>query len=331
MRSVGVLALAALFVVLTAGCDSDEPLQGGSSNAFLAFAATGGSGVEYWVHEVYEDANGDGQPDDLNDDGTGDVGLWCEATLNPGGTTFRTMGLTNAPWYFLLEISVIPVGQTAPIKLTPASALNIGPNRTGYDFGGVPAQPKPALPVTYSAGTCSQNPDIKCNATPNTQSTICEDNAAGVCNATGGQVQRVFLFRNPRTLSAAHIDVVLSTGNPVADLVPETYGREAGTFNGAPSAQNANRFSVCPGEYIGPPLIAGAPPPFELQLAKGDTLIVKFGRYPRQDPAGLTFASEPNIAALLVVNGALVEGAQLAGDTSTSPSKPTVSFTYTAR
>jgi hypothetical protein len=183
MRAIGRPLGLVLLVTLAGGCDTTQPQQAGEQTLTLTLAAPGAGITTYDVWDLYEDNDGDGIPDDIDGDGTGDVFLWCE-TIPPGEPVINPI---SVPWGFTMQISILRAGEIQPEVLTTAAALNPASNLAQYDTIRRLGETLPKLPITEQGRTFK------------------------------------FDLNAPRRLSAAHRDVVSATSNPLSTLNPGMY------------------------------------------------------------------------------------------------------------
>jgi hypothetical protein len=289
--------LLLLSLAMTPGCDSDQPLQDEERVVELNMRATGAVIDGYDTWDVFRDNDNDSLPDDVGGAATADVTLWCD---NPR-SGFQP---SSIPWFFSAEISVTRAGESSRTVLTSPAATTIpiqGNNNEGnlteYDTV-VGANNQPAPPGLTSALLVPQLPG---NPICPVGSTCVGCTPADSCR---------FRFGNPRALSTAHLDLILSDTNFLHDYDPGTYG------------------GVCPGIYHGPARLDGQPLPYRLTIAKGDTVHVQIRRF-EEVPQGMQISSFPDLSSTFLADGQFVpEGTQSAPDTDFESG---FAFSYTAR
>lgn len=300
MRGICSLGGVVLLMALGLSCDSTSPLQLETTDLTISVTATNGAVPAYNIWDMYEDSDGDMQPDDLDGDGTGDLFLWCEPS-------FVSFNPTFVPIEFGAEISIVRAGTTEREVLTSPAGTLIDANLSEYDpavqFGLVPAK----NPITVIQDTVL------------------------------GPVTRTFVFDNLGTFSgtqrrlgtAARREVVSATYNPLSEWgsqqSPVQYGHQAG---------------LCSLADPGPANLDGQGLPLSITLNKGDTLIVEARLGDAADemfffPPG---SSTPMslISGSYQLNGELyLDGTPVSGVSGTLSSQTTfgspITFSYTTR
>jgi hypothetical protein len=130
-----------------------------------------------------------------------------------------------------------------------------------------------------------------------------------------GTELRTFRFNNPapRRMAVSNQEVMAAVTNPLYELDPATYGIGNG---------------LCSLGYPGDPGILGTPQPIDIELAKGDTLVVQ-ARKATVAPSGTWYlTTQPKIEGRLLLNGLEVD---VTGDTkSTTDPGAGISFSFTA-
>lgn len=234
---------------------------------------------------------------DNNGDNIPDDGqfyLWCIRVPN----TLTTP--TGAPIQFGVEAKVLRAGETVAEIITDVSSRATNANLTGYDvqatsFGAV------AFPVTVNNGP---------GGTPQTYKH---------CQTTGPFAAFPPGCRIPRRTSPFLREVVLATSNPVSDFNPQMYGWGSG---------------LCSRGDPGPEVVDGNAGGLELQIQKGDTLLVTMRRGPKPpqliDQNGNSlFVGEPLLSATVSLDGAIVSPN---GQTTTAAAlNATSAFSLTTR
>lgn len=267
MRTLACLGGMLLAAALCAGCETTQPDELLQQTGQIEVSASNAVVDVYNVWDLFEDSNGDGQPDDVPGP---DFTLWCEGPV-------ATAGAVSLPWPFSIEISILRAGQTVPEVRTHPASLVEGTNRALYDSGVLQGNDLPFPP--------GQNQQVPADG-------------------------RTFQFTNQRRLTIANLDLILSDSNFLHDIDPGTYG------------------GVCPGTFIGPPMIDDQEQPYTFDLNKGDTVLVKARRF-NTPPAGITTTTEPSLNGTLTVDGLQVN----VQGTTNSASEPDAgfSFSYTSR
>jgi hypothetical protein len=300
----------------------------------IRFLAQGATVNRYDVWTFWEDSNDDGQRDDFDGDGDPDQFIWCQ--FDGLGSA------QSVPWTYALEVKVLRAGALQPETVTSEEALTMnGANRTAYDTLVSPndeVNPQIVEPVivTHTRGECSLNTAIRCNPSPG--STLCAAANAGVCRelrACSGDpataclpppasdicapqgkgtctqtvtAQRIFEFNNgalstdpegKRLMTGANPLIIGAVLNPLFDADP-TRASVIDPATGNPLVDKGG--GRCPNPAVGPELIDQAPPPLELVLHSGDTLIVHAERFDNQ-PDGFVFGTTPSLAAQVTVHG----------------------------
>jgi hypothetical protein len=154
----------------------------------------------------------------------------------------------------------------------------------------------------------------ECN--PN-QPAIC---APGTCVVP--DVTRRFRFRNDtsrRRLSLVNEEALTAPRN-ILFLADMAF---AMSLESAASAQGSG--GICPDPYPGPANISGAPLPFAVDIAKGETLIVE-ARVLGGPPEGFTaLGGGIGLSSALIVNGTV---SAVTGDSSASGVGGTIDYSY---
>lgn len=281
-----------LLAVVMAGCETDQPLQGGQRTVELRVTAPGGAIDGYDVWDLFRDNDLDQLPDDVDGDGDPDVTLWCGDRRSPAAG-FQAASI---PWYFTIEISVTRAGETTREVLTSNSAF-LPPAETDHVTGNLtPYDSQVFLDNLQATPPGFSNP-FPVTGQPNNP--VCPP---GPCT---------FRFMNSRVLTTANLDLILSDTNVLHDFDP-------GTYDG-----------VCPGVYLGPPRIDGDPQPYTLTLNKGDTVHVVLRRFDIvppgiEDSPEQLIVQSPSVASSLFVDGVSIGE----GNKEASSSEPGSGFTF---
>jgi hypothetical protein len=171
VRRLGLL----LLVALTAGCDTEQPLQLAGQDGVLQFEANGASIPRYLTWFVVEDSDNDNVGDDVNADGVpGDRSLWCERDpLNTGSPS-------SVPWTYTVKVSRLRAGAIEWEILTSDEAAIDDISRAPYDANVTAhADDNSDIVLTHDQGRCSTNGQIVCN--PSSTHSACATYGAGVC------------------------------------------------------------------------------------------------------------------------------------------------------
>lgn len=123
MQSPGKLIGLLLFAALAGGCDTTQPLQLDEQTYELRFEGRGASVPTYDVWDMYEDENGNGEPDPGEP-----MQLFCVDQSAPD-----SISPTSAPFRFTLKVTILRAGQTVKEQITSSGALNTAANLTVYD------------------------------------------------------------------------------------------------------------------------------------------------------------------------------------------------------
>jgi hypothetical protein len=302
-RRASLTLLAVAF--LGAACDTDQPPQLAGHQVELDFTArftTGQFVVRYDVWNLYEDSDGNGNPDDITGDGIADTSKWCREV---------SRGPATVPWTYSLVVKLLPAGQLVPQLLTSAAAENQdGRNLTEYDASSIAGVTPNLAPVTLvmPRGRCSGKKAIRCRVGGGTLTDPCTGNGTcqPVCsgdNTTscsvdadclqvggtcGALESRTFVFDNSgsRRVFASNAEF---DGNPLRNALTAACSQ-----NGCPGVEFEPGY--CPSHNLGPARLDGAPPPLDLFLDSGATLSVEARR----------FESVPQASGFELKNGALV-------------------------
>lgn len=313
MRLARRLTGSLLFVVLFGACDSTQPLQVEGQSLALSFGAVNALTKTFDVWDVYEDGDGNEQPDD------GQTYLWCQPAQNsPPGPVPPSIPPSTVPWNFSVRIRVLRAGETVADTITSAAALSSTFNVARYDTAA------PFLGATAAkAPTCtSGGVVISC--------------PAGSQAPPGG---RRFAFRNPRRMSGANVVLMTSVNDasnaPALGRSPlflEVRNSVAPIFPNEPAARPRRAGQgLCSEGNPGPARIDGETQPYLLDIETGDTVLVE-ARLATQAPTG------PGLSALLLDGGSppnslsgtmTLDGRPIA--LTGSSSGAAVSFSYTAR
>jgi hypothetical protein len=283
-----------LLVALLAACDSTQPLEADQKMAQISFQGASALTRTYNVWDMYEDADGDTLPDDLDGDGVGDLYLFCQDI----GVGSQALTPASVPWRFSVEVSIIRAGTTVPEVLTQEAALLIDANLADYDTA-----------VQFNL-TAPKNP----------------------ITVTDGMATRTFLFDNdasfglgPRRLTAANRDVVLALENPLTTINPVTYGQGRGLCsNGDPGPAVVDGGS--------PPfeVVLGKGDTIIVEARRGESAPEMVYVNPDTGVTTSLFSPQPELSGTLVIDGRVAEvngTVTTAGLTVGSP----ISYTYTIR
>jgi len=149
MRGARKLGWLVLLVVLTAACDTTQPLQLDEQTFALNVRGLGGVVPVYNVYDMFEDSNGDGAADDIDGDGDGDFFLWCKSTTS-------TANASSVPFGYTIEITILREGTTEREMVTSTAAMtDTSLNITDYDtqVPNIPGVPPTLAPITEGVHT----------------------------------------------------------------------------------------------------------------------------------------------------------------------------------
>lgn len=294
MRVLKGLAGLVLLVALLASCDSTPLLEAGQKTAQISFQGASALTRTYNVWDMYEDADGDTLPDDLDGDGVGDLYMFCQDV----GVGSQPLTPASVPWRFAVQVSIIRAGTTVPEVLTQDAALLLDANLADYDTA-----------IQFNL-TAPKNP----------------------ITVNDGMTTRTFRFDNdanfgpgPRRLTAANRDVVLALENPLTTINPVTYGQGRGLCsNGDPGPAIVDGGS--------PPfeVVLGKGDTVIVQARRGEAPPEMVYVNPDTGVSSPLFSPQPELSSSLVIDGrsAEVNGiVTTAGLTVGSP----ISYTFTIR
>jgi hypothetical protein len=180
MRTISGMACILVLAVISLSCDTTQPLVLEEQHFEFSMRATGTIVRLMNVYTGFEDNDGDGQPD-------GDEFLYCVWRRNVVSGEIETRGPTSVPWWYTIEVSVLPAGATdSELVVTEDAVLEAVTNLSEYDqtssiFGPV----FPLSPITIDG--------------------------------------RTFKFKNGVIYTEARQEVMASTTNPLAVLQPDPY------------------------------------------------------------------------------------------------------------
>jgi hypothetical protein len=365
--SLGRALWLALAAVGGVGCDTDQPLQGDAQDVEVRFLASGATVNRYDVWTFWEDSDDDGERDDLDGDGAADTFMWCQ--FDGLGGALSVPWTYSLQVKILRAGAVEPELVTSAAALSNGAnraAYDDFANSVGGNDEDNPALSATVI-VTHQRGECSLDTDIRCNPL-NPQSTFCADFDAGTCRelracsgdvatscVPGGadscvaqgkgtcstivMVERRFDFENgvlstnpegKRLMTGAHPDVIAAKLNPLFDADPD----RAFLIDPASSGQSDQidpGGGRCPGVFVGPEQIDGAPAPLAVPLGNGDTLIVQAKRFDNQ-PDGLIFGQTANLAAQVFVGGVALAASDVQGNlTGTASAGAVVDFYFAVK
>lgn len=279
-------------ILLVVGCETNQPIQQDQQTIELSFAAFGASVQAIATWTMWEDTNGDGDPDDVDADGEPDVFLWC--IPQPSFVTSSQM-----PWSYSVQVEKVPADQTDSVIL----ARTTEPNSSFAEYDPGDGSPNlielEPLQVTNRTGYCLSNREILCNP-DNPLTTICPDMggtcvASGVCSGDAsvecapddpadvtcpsmglGQcnnvpVTREFFFQGDR-LSRSGANRTTLSAPPNILAVTDPVAATQTTPIPSPTG------GICPGIDLGDPNVGGNSTPWSFPLNKGETVTVEARR-----------------------------------------------------
>ena len=232
--------------------------------------------------------------EDTDGDGQPDNGLFLWCQFFPSAGA--TGNPNEVPWEFAIEVKVLRAGETVAEFITSSGAAAPDANLTSYD------SLETIFPISPGDITVDDNGTLRTFK-------FCPDPF----------VTDPLCSRTARLLTAGHRDVVMATSNPLNTIDSVTYAYGSG---------------LCSEGDPGPAEIDGNPKPLDVEIQKGDTVIVtiKRGDLPpemRDGSGAPTITVPPSLSATTFLDGNQITPD---GDTTTDPTVgSTISFTFTSR